>query len=427
MSSGVELLVFPIGLLAMAAVRAGGSAVNAAAARQQRRIEARARADRALVEYDVLRGRVEEARQRFGSAITPMPELDRRGLDSTDAETAGIALRRLTDLVAGADARLRQEAAYAGTAALLAGLEAGLRTAAGGLDAAAGARSAASAPAAPDRRSPAETVRRVFERLDPTVTPAIRIELESRAANVLTAAPGRATLLADDLRDGVQQANDAVAVRRARLVDLHERLDRHSRHAVQAGPGRDALDGARRLLLAAGDDPDPDWPSLTAAVDQAVDRTVAAALRAYAATSVREALQEVGCEVEEDFDVLLVEDGVAHLRRPGWTDLAVRVRQADAESGQSLRFSLVAPKDTAVSLDAGTETRWCDTVDELLPALSSRGLGADVVERSKAGEGYVQPVERARFPFSADTDENAEPAVRRRAPERREQRRAARP
>jgi hypothetical protein len=419
MSSGVELIVFPIAVLTRMAFTSVNKAASGAAERQQRRIEARAWAERALADHDLLRSRIDAARGRYGEAITAMPPVDRRELSSTDEARAEAARARLAVLVRDAANRLRLELAAAGTAELVAGLRTGLASVT------APATAPTGPPAAPDPASPAETVRRVLERLDATVPAATRETLETRAAAVLTAGPGRVSALADDLRDGVRQANDSVAHRRARLAELHARLERNARYAALAGPAAEAMEEVRRALIATGDDPDPDWPALSAEVDDSINHALAAVLRDYAAGAVRDAFEEVGCEVEEGFDVLLVEQGAAHLRRPEWTDLAVRVRQDDVQGGQSLRLTLVAPEDSAAEIDAATEKKWCGTVDELLPALAARDLGVEVVERTAPGAGYVQPVSQTRFPFG-DAEETDERSAGRRRPVEPRQRRAPR-
>jgi hypothetical protein len=383
-SSGVEIVAFPFGLAAFAVggaamlgaglLRAGGGMANAVAARQQRRIEAAAREERARIEFDAVRHRVEDARRTFGDLISPPPD---------------IAPGDLPAATAFCERRLREELAAAGTAALVAGLAQSL----GQLrQPAAPAGPVAPGPGgAPDPRGVAETVRRVLGRLDSAVPESVRAQVHARASHALAATPGQAASLVDDLRAGIQQANDDLANRRARLADLHQLLDRHT---------GEQIDQARRLLYGAADDPDPDWPALELAVEAAIAEVVAAAVERYTATALREALAGIGCEVEEDFDTLLVDAGMAHVRRPEWNGLAVRVRRQprEAGTGAALRLSLIGARG-APGLDEDTERGWCGTVDTLLPALRELGVETAVRERSEIGAGHVQLVDPARFPF----------------------------
>jgi hypothetical protein len=82
----------------------------------------------------------------------------------------------------------------------------------------------------------------------------------------------RAELLLGDLRLQIQRANELVAARQRQLDALYTRLD---------GYAGENVDAAHAILHAAADDPDPDWPGLARAVDDAIQRTVASALSDY--------------------------------------------------------------------------------------------------------------------------------------------------
>jgi hypothetical protein len=63
--------------------------------RQPRGIEVRACLDRARIEHTALQRRVDAARQRYGGAITPLPDLDDRQLRAADDAAADVVLSRV--------------------------------------------------------------------------------------------------------------------------------------------------------------------------------------------------------------------------------------------------------------------------------------------------------------------------------------------
>jgi hypothetical protein len=384
MSSGAELIVLPVAFAVGrgldGAATALGSAADAYAARQQRRRQARARLDRARTEYEALCERVAAERDRHGPMITPPPPPPpvADGVEGADA-----AITAIGQLAAAVEERLRVELSSARTTAVLAGLAADL----------ADLRQATSAAAprghAAERHEElTETVRRVFERLDLDVSPTSWEEISGRARAVLIARPESVRMLLDDLRYSVQRANDAVTARRRELADLHQRLDRFE---------GDAIEAARRRLYAAADDPEPDWPALTDAVNAAIDQVAVEARDTHVAQALAQALEEVGCEVEEGFGTLLVSGGIAHLRPAGLGEFAVRVRRPPGQADGTLRFNMVTASDQ--ELGADTEQAWCSTLDELLPILTALGVTAHVRGRSEIGEIGAQRVNPARFPF----------------------------
>jgi hypothetical protein len=133
---------------------------------------------------------------------------------------------------------------------------------------------------------------------------------------------------------------------------------------------------------------------------------------------VREALEELGCEVEESFDTLIVDGAVATLRpadrtghseAPGRGALTVRTRMserglrfdavpaeavpaeavpAEAVPAEAVPAENVGPADTAGSdALAAAERAWCDDVETLVPALARRGIPVEIVARSAVGAG----------------------------------------
>ncbi len=425
MSAGVGLIA-PLSLavvpLAVGFVAAGavGAVADSVARRQIARLEAAARLERALIAHDALTARATWAAQG-GGHVTPVPALDPALRRAGDPAAVDAAIAQIVAVTARAAEVLGAQLATARTAVLVGTLDEA---------AAAVAARAAAAPSRPSTpqlappagpagvisgrvtagdqarealRTRAETVRRVLGRLDPSVPGAAQATLDHRARQVLTALPGEASRLVDDLRYAVQEANEALAAVRARLADLHERLDRYS---------GDAVAQARATLHAAADDPAPDWTHLAGVVDGAVDAAVEEALRAYTALALRESLEEIGCEVEDGFESLLTHDGVAHLRRPGWSQTAVRVR-AGADDGE-LHFNMVRPRTAQPGLDPAAERDWCDALGDLPPALGQRGVQADVDVHTPLGQGRAQRVDPARFPFAGEAGDTRRERTERR-------------
>jgi len=376
------------GALVGGAVWALGRASDAAIERQLRVQEASFRTARAVDRYEALRRRVERARAEYGAEVEPVPALTGDWSPRGDLDRADALAAELTARVAAAEQQLQSQLGAARASRIVAGL---LR-AIGGLLAARPHQTAAPAPVAAIAQQPAElseSLRRVLARLDPGGADPVVRQLEEWATQALQV-PSLATAqrLLDDLRYSVDKANKAVAARRARLAELSTRMRDY------AGPG---IDEAQALLSAAEDDPDPDWPALEAAVTAAVERARAKAVSDYTAWALRDSLEEIGLEVEEGFDILLARNGIAHVTRPGWQDLAVRVRNRPEE--QSTHFNLVAPHDGEVALDQTAEAQWCRAFDALLPALAERGIEVQVEHRTIEGEAEVQAIEPARFPF----------------------------
>jgi hypothetical protein len=394
MSSEVGTVIFLPALLGVALIgglaHAAGGAADAVAERQRRRMDAAARLSRAQAAYAALERRAAAARAQYGDAIKPLAPPAEARLSTKNPAQADRAVAELDAAVARGEQHLRQEMAAARTASLLETL----------------LRSMPSAEAASSRVSPgapqpghsgqqeqlsvvAESVTRVLSRLETVVPEQTAQEITTRAGQILqVTSMARAELLLDDLRLQVQRANELVAARQGQLDALHTRLD---------GYAGENVDAARAILHAAADDPDPNWPGLARAVDDAIQRTVASALSDYVGRALHEALGEIGCEVEEEFDTVLVREGLAHVRRPGWDDLAVRVRLRPAD--QALHFNVVRPRDADAELDPAAEGDWCSAFDALLPVLARKGIELRVDMRAEIGKGAVQQVDPARYPF----------------------------
>ncbi|MEU4220407.1 hypothetical protein, partial [Actinoplanes sp. NPDC026623] len=245
------------------------------------------------------------------------------------------------------------------------------------------------APASAPTVQVAEALERVLARVGSGVPPNVTGMLERRAADALRAqSEATALRLLNDLRYTVDQENERARRRHAALRELAGRMNGYSGAAI---------DDALLLIAAAHDDPEPDLPGLSRTVDDAVAATLAPLVRDYTRRALRESLEEIGCTVEEEFEVALGRNGMAHVRGPGWDDLAVRVRTRDEDG--SYHFNLVAPADGAEPDVNAVEHQWCSAVDRLMPALHERGIEVETTHRSEEGDAEVQYIDPARFPF----------------------------
>ncbi len=373
-----------VGLAAGAVGLAAGALGDHLSERQSRGWAAADRLRSAVAAHDLLEARVARERERFGDLITALPTLPRppsAGADVARAEALGA---QIDALVAAAEQRFRAEAAAARAGRIMA-------------DVAAAIARLPKPPPTPGRPAVArtepttliaESLERVLRRMDTGVPPDVATVLQGRAADALRVdSEATALRLLDDLRYSVDQANERVRRRAGALAELAKRMSGY------AGP---AIEAAQALIVAAHDDPDPDLPAIGRQVDAAIEETLAPLVRDYTRRALRESLEEIGCTVEEEFEVALGRDGMAHVRGPGWDDLAVRIRSRD---GEAYHFNLVAPRDGEVPDLQAVESQWCGAVDRLLPALGERGLEVHTTHRSEEGDPEVQYVDPARFPF----------------------------
>jgi hypothetical protein len=389
---GVVFLMPAVIGIAAGAVLIGGLADlagNALAERQRRSLAAADRITGSMDEYRLLAARIARERERFGDKISELPVVERPSAGA-DLQRAAAESARIDAIVAEAMARFQAEVGAARAGQILAGLAESISQLRGPQGPREQRHTAVPGEVVVRRREEvAVALRRVLGRIDPDVGPALVATLERRAADAV-AVPEATTAqrLLDDLRYTVDQANIKVIGRRDRLRRMAGRLE------GLEGP---SVDNARNMLAAARHDPEPDLPGLERLVGEAVERAVAPAVRAYGVHALRESLQELGIAVEEDFEVALAGDGIAHLQRPGWEDLAVRVRSRPEEN--SLHFNLVTPRDGEASDVTAAEQQWCGAVDELIPALAARGVEVGVTHRSIEGEAVVQEIDPVRYPF----------------------------
>lgn len=390
MSGEVGVLVFAPVVVPLAMIGGAGflmgKVADAAIERERRHREASWRTDRALDGYRALQRRVAAAREQFGPEIDPLPDPPGGLSPGGDMARAESIAASLAGTVEVAEQRLRQQLAAVRARRIVATVQRTMN------------QLLAQHPTRPGELSRSmvdfeASLRRVLARMDSGVPEPAARQLEGWAEQAAKS-PSAATFqrLLDDLRYHVGKANQAVAARRARLAELYGRL-----HGLTG----ELIDTALAQLAAVQDHPDPDWAALERMVAEAADRTRAEALRGYTAQALRESLQEIGLELEADFDTLLTEGGIAHVRRPGWEDVAVRVRRNP--DGSTMYFNMVAPRSpdgtAAEDLDEATERQWCTAFDDLVPALAERGVEVEVTHRSEPGEAEAQPVDEARFPF----------------------------
>ncbi|SNY64877.1 hypothetical protein SAMN05421748_12777 [Paractinoplanes atraurantiacus] len=375
------LAVRGIGVLA-------GAAGDRLAERQSRGWQAADRIARAVAEHRLLHDQIARGQAQFGALITPPPALGEVPSPGGRVERAEQWAAQVDAVLAAADQRFRAEMAAARTRWVMNEVAAALDRLPKPAPVPGRPRAATAAPA-PSTRV-AESLRRVIGRMDGGVPPHLAELLQKRAADALAAtSEDTQLLLLDDLRYSVDQANEKVRRRRATLRELTARL------AGYAGP---AVDDALAAISAADADPEPDMPGLGRRVDAAIAATLAPMVRDYTRQALRESLEEIGCTVEEGFEVALGRTGLAHLQRDGWDDLAVRVRSRGTDAG-AFHFNMVAPADGETAEAEAVEHQWCSAVDQLLPALAERGLQVTTTHRSQEGDPEVQSVDPARYPF----------------------------
>jgi len=411
--------------LAVGMTWAVGRAADSLIERQQRALAASFHVERVADRYEAVRHRAERARTEFGAEIDLPSELPRRSAGADLARAAALADDLLTR-TAAAEQTLHAQLGAARARRIVARVRQAIADGTVTSRTEPGPDPALGSPG-PGRQRLAElaelgaSLRRVLSRLDAAAPDAVVGQLEQWAEQALRApSPATARRLLDDLRYSVEKANQEVAARRARLATLAAPL------RERAGP---AVTEMHARLAAAADDPRPDWPGLTAAIDavladarDAADRVQAATTRSYTAWAVRESLQQLGYTAEQGFDDRLAGDGTAHLTRPDWQDLAVRIvrRPGDPHTPQrqDLHLDLVAPRDSEPDFGAAVRDQWQGSVAALTPALRERGFDVRVDDRGADGGPHVHPVDAQAYPFDRTDrlrrDRRREPRLRQR-------------
>ncbi|HKA46185.1 MAG TPA: hypothetical protein VKF40_29610 [Burkholderiales bacterium] len=195
-------------------------------------------------------------------------------------------------------------------------------------------------------------------------------------------------------REVASRPSERLLSRIAHLGPPPEDIEKLARELDGTGPGD------RADLLAT---------ELRRRIQSHLERTQRRLVQEATATIVRQSLEDLGYEVEDIADTLVVEGGMVHFRRRDWGDYMVRLR-VDAATGEA-NFNVVRAVDAGVSersvLDHIAEDRWCAEFPALLKTLEARGVRLDVTRRLAAGELPVQLVERRKLPKFAQEESGA--------------------
>lgn len=364
--------------------------------RRQRQVAASRSEARALeAQLQALRQRAAELAESYGFSRTDVTIGDAGRAPTSDEDVEGHTrhVSRLREILAAGERSLAAAVEKARTAEMLDSLAQSYVPAQTTDTTEAKAAGAARSTAGAEKDSTAVAerealVERLLGRLDPGVTDERRERARTLAAELVTAASGRADALEDELRLAVQQAN----------VEAH-RLDEAR---ARARTLRDSLTGLEGDEVAAMDRRLAEVEVGTTDVSQELEAEVAAVRRRaeaeqdqrYAAETTVQVLERLGYEVEEGFETAFVEDGTVYFQRGNWGDYVVRVR-VDADEAR-LDFDMVRasddPDDAAATADQSVrdqemEQTWCDSVPELVGALAEEGVALDIEQRPARKHG----------------------------------------
>lgn len=204
------------------------------------------------------------------------------------------------------------------------------------------------------------------------------------------------------------------AVRRAQQV--HERAVADRRQAIELRSGlapfldqtRAARTDAALGAVIEGGAPLSDALRRDAAA--AAEECSREADRRTAAAAAAEAFRQLGYEVEEGFETLVVDQGVAHATKPGWDGYAVRWRVRDDE----MRFHVVGER-SRVATAAGVSVRdqeiqqaLCDDLPDFREGVHHAGIELSVDELHAPGEVPVQEVDALPWSRAADVEQRRE-------------------
>lgn len=351
-----------------------------------------------------LQARVEEAKAKYGQDVfttqTPFPSQPTDSCGLSEIETYVTALRAHLAAVEG---QLGRAIATAEIRLLLA--EIAVRTA--GKDAPADDLSSmphrhtetaggSGAPPASrrDRTRRKSDAMRLLSRLSGLVPEHERRDLERFATEIAQELDGgRAETLALELRLRVQRAN--------------EKAEKTARDAERAAALRAWLRGLE------GDDVTRVTEELLKVEERKMALTDALARRAeevertarirsnetYAAEVIREELQRLGYEVDEEFTSLFIEGGKTQLRKAGAKDYRVLFDVEPATGrihGQLARLGRPGePLSQQQQLrDRETEEEWCRDFAKLRQEIERRHVAIRVVRRVPAGSQPLQIIDR---------------------------------
>jgi hypothetical protein len=242
-----------------------------------------------------------------------------------------------------------------------------------------------------DRTRRKEEVMRVLSRVSGLVPVHERSDLE-RFATEIAQEPdaGRAETLALELRLRVQRATEKAARDAERAAALRVRLRGLEGEDVTRITAELAKVEERKIALT---------DALVRRAEE-VERTGRVrANQIYAAEVIREELQRLGYEVEDEFASLFVEGGKTQLRKAETEDYRVLLDVEPATGrihGQLARFGRVGEivSQQQQLRDCETEEKWCRDFAQLRQEIERRHLAIRVVRRVPAGSQPIQIIDR---------------------------------
>ena len=316
------------------------------------------------------------------------------------------------------DVRLSEARARRMVASLSGDLEGAARTTAEVLaergDSAAASRSSQSVVDT-DRQRRQKLVERLLARLPAGIPQESLAELQTVAAEFMTS-PSPAQAQTAELR-------------------LRHRLDRMTHEAERQKAMSDEAARLQKELEAAAPRQAPDLLAQLARVEagkggmtndlrrrvrEAIADGRARADHEYAAQVIPEALSELGYEVEEGFETLFLEDGIAHFQRPEWGNYAIRLRvepQADRMAFNMIRFGEEATTASKQDIrDVEVEAAWCAEFPTLTEAFAQEGIELNIHHQAEAGDRSldVASPDELRLPASRRRTETRQSRSRRR-------------
>ncbi|MCP9488008.1 MAG: hypothetical protein MSC30_19390 [Gaiellaceae bacterium MAG52_C11] len=381
--------------------------------RERRRLDEQRR--QLSAERDRLLVRAHAAREAGEGVISEPSVTDPMTLSDSDNSLYAQALEEVRRQLAKATHALDSEVLEGRKSALLSRLTSPLaerdiasQSAAEALAAQRATRAEATTPSSREgREDRAETIARVVGRLDVDAPTEARERIDSAAALTLhEASDAVAERALDSLRLDVQQVNERSRMRRKTAVQVNAL---RQELADVASPGasmmRRRLDQYEQLGEPLPDSLPGEVQSLRVAAQRDDDR-------ATASRALRSSLTELGYEVGEDFDRLLLERGFADAHQAGWRGYAVRIRSDPSSS--SLGFNVVrgaGDSGRQRARDREVEQSWCADFRQLLDRLDARGVPARLTRQTPAGDVPVLVVsdlpsdtERSRLEWT-DPDE----------------------
>jgi hypothetical protein len=247
-----------------------------------------------------------------------------------------------------------------------------------------------------DRADREQRIRGIMRQLSGHTSSPEREQLERRAKALMTAKPSQYRVAELDLRHSIQLANDAADARAAEQRDamrLRAELRGLKSSAVASLDLRLARveEGVERLTA-----------QLRRRVQEVHQQAKTEADRNYAAEVAAKVLTDLGYEVQEGFDTLVVEDGVGYFHRPEWTGHAVRLRLGSEDARMDfdvcqLQSDTGEPTASqAQELDALGS--WCGQVAELSARFRDYGVILEVDGQEDIHTSVVHPLEPSEAP-----------------------------